>query len=36
MIMCDMGYLPYMDFGGEEYHFGAHAVVICGYDLRKR
>lgn len=32
MIMCDMGYLPYMDFGGEEYHFGAHAVVICGYD----
>ncbi len=32
MIMCDMGFLPYMDFGGEEYHFGAHAVVICGYD----
>ena len=33
MIMCDMGYLPYMDFGGEPYHFGGHAVVVCGYDL---
>jgi hypothetical protein len=32
MIGCDMGFLPYFDFGGEEYHFGGHAVVICGYD----
>jgi hypothetical protein len=32
MIQCDMGFLPYFDFGSEEYHFGGHAVVICGYD----
>jgi hypothetical protein len=32
MIQCDMGFLPYFDFGGEEYHFGGHAVVVCGYD----
>ena len=32
MIQCDMGFLPYFDFGGEEYHFGGHAVVICGYE----
>jgi len=32
MIGCDMGFLPYFDFGGQEYHFGGHAVVICGYD----
>ncbi|MBN1137234.1 MAG: BtrH N-terminal domain-containing protein [Anaerolineae bacterium] len=32
MIGCDMGFLPYFDFGGEEYHFGGHAVVVCGYD----
>jgi hypothetical protein len=32
MIQCDMGFLPYFDFGGQEYHFGGHAVVICGYD----
>jgi hypothetical protein len=32
MIQCDMGFLPYFDFGGEEYHFGGHTVVICGYD----
>ncbi len=32
MIQCDMGFLPYFDFGGEEYHFGGHAVVICGHD----
>jgi hypothetical protein len=32
MIGCDMGFLPYFDFGGTEYHFGGHAVVICGYD----
>ncbi len=32
MLMLDMGLLPYFDFGGEEFHFGAHAVVVCGYD----
>ncbi len=32
MIQCDMGFLPYFDFGGEEYHFGGHAVVVCGHD----
>jgi hypothetical protein len=32
MIYCDMGFLPYFNFGGEEYHFGAHVVVACGYD----
>jgi hypothetical protein len=32
MIGCDMGFLPYFDFGGEEYHFGGHVVVVCGYD----
>jgi hypothetical protein len=32
MLMLDMGYLPYFDFGGVEYHFGGHAVVACGYD----
>jgi hypothetical protein len=32
MIYLDMGYLPYFDFGGQDYHFGGHAVVVCGYD----
>jgi len=32
MIQCDMGFLPYFDFGDKEYHFGGHAVVVCGYD----
>ena len=32
MLQVDMGYLPYFDFGGEEYHFGGHAVVACGFD----
>jgi hypothetical protein len=32
MIQCDMGFLPYFDFGGEEYHFGGHVVVVCGHD----
>lgn len=32
MIFCDMGFLPYFDFGGQEFHFGQHAVVICGLD----
>ncbi|NLF11183.1 MAG: BtrH N-terminal domain-containing protein [Anaerolineaceae bacterium] len=36
MLTLDMGFLPYFDFGGEEYHFGAHAVVACGHDLSSR
>ncbi len=36
MIYCDMGFLPYFDFGGKEYHFGGHAVVVCGYDAETR
>jgi hypothetical protein len=23
MIQCDMGFLPYLDFGDQDYHFGA-------------
>jgi len=36
MVMLDMGYLPYFDFGGQEYHFGGHVVVVCGYDAATR
>jgi hypothetical protein len=36
MIQCDMGCLPYFDFGGSEYHFGGHVVVVCGYDRELR
>jgi len=32
MIQCDMGFLPYFDFGDSDYHFGWHVVVVCGYD----
>jgi len=32
MLQVDMGYLPYFDFGGQEYHFGGHVVVACGLD----
>jgi hypothetical protein len=32
MIQCDMGFLPYFDFGDTDYHFGWHIVVVCGYD----
>jgi hypothetical protein len=35
MIQCDMGFLPYFDFGGQEYHFGGHVVVVCGYDAEE-
>ena len=34
MIYCDMGFLPYFDFGDSDYHFGGHAVVVCGYDAK--
>lgn len=36
MVQLDMGYLPYFDFGGEEYHFGAHVVVVADYDAESR
>ena len=36
MIQCDMGLLPYFDFGGSEYHFGGHVVVVCGHDPQSR
>jgi hypothetical protein len=32
MLQVDMGYLPYFDFDGQEYHFGGHLVVAAGYD----
>ena len=32
MIQVDMGFLPYFDFHGQEYHFGGHVVVVCDYD----
>ncbi len=32
MVQCDMGFLPYFDFGGADFHFGGHDVVVCGYD----
>ncbi len=36
MLVLDMGFLPYFDFGGKEYHFGYHVVVACGYDPQNR
>lgn len=36
MICCDMGFLPYFDFGDTDYHFGGHVVVVCGYDAETR
>jgi hypothetical protein len=31
MLFGDMGYLPWFEFP-EEYHFGGHTFVVCGYD----
>lgn len=31
MLYGDMCYLPWFDFP-EEYHFGGHTFVVCGYD----
>ena len=36
MLQVDMGFLPYFDFDGQEYHFGGHLVVAAGYDLSTR
>lgn len=35
MVRVDMGFLPYFDFS-EDYHFGSHTIVICGYDGQGR
>ena len=32
MLQVDMGFLPYFDFGGQEYHFGGHVIAVCGRD----
>ncbi len=32
MLIVDMGFLPYFTDLPEDFHFGAHAVVIGGYD----
>ena len=31
MLYGDMAYLPWFEFP-EEYHFGGHTFVVCGYD----
>jgi len=36
MIQVDMGFLPYFDFQGVDYHFGGHVVVVCDYDETSR
>ena len=36
MLQVDMGFLPYFDFGGQEYHFGGHVIVACGYHPEKQ
>lgn len=36
MLQVDMGYLPYFDFEGQEYHFGGHLVVAAGFDPKTR
>ncbi len=35
MIMADMGFLPYLELP-EDYHFGAHSVVVAGHDPESR
>ena len=34
-INIDMAYLPYFDDLPDDYHFGQHVVVVCGYDPEK-
>jgi len=36
MLALDMGFLPYFDFHGQEYHFGGHVIVVCSLDLPNR
>jgi len=35
MMNVDMGFLPYFDLP-EDFHFGGHAIVVCGYDPEKK
>lgn len=32
LVYLDMGFLPYFEDLPEDYHFGAHVVVVAGYD----
>lgn len=34
MLFGDMGFLPWFEFP-EEYHFGGHTFVACGYDRKQ-
>jgi hypothetical protein len=34
MLFGDMGFLPWFEFP-QEYHFGGHTFVVCGYDGKK-
>lgn len=36
MLLVDMGFLPYFKDLPEDYHFGYHVVVACGYDPQTR
>jgi len=31
ILFGDMGFLPWFDFP-QEYHFGGHTFVVCGYN----
>jgi len=35
MMFGDMGFLPWFDLP-EDYHFGGHTFVVCGYDGKNR
>ena len=35
MMNVDMGFLPYFDLP-DDFHFGGHAIVVCGYDPETR
>ncbi|MHA2297297.1 MAG: BtrH N-terminal domain-containing protein [Candidatus Hodarchaeales archaeon] len=35
VIDIDMAYLDYQDLPDPDFHFGAHAIVVCGYDAEK-
>jgi hypothetical protein len=34
MLFGDMGFLPWFEFP-QEYHFGGHTFVVCGYDGKR-
>ena len=35
MLFGDMGFLPWFDLP-EDYHFGGHTFVVCGYDQKNK